>query len=101
MLCLSRTIPDYERYFVSQPFSGPSTGGPRRVHSAREVAATRPQADPPPDSRSIGCLPQLLRSTSLVMKDAVVFQCEQPVGDFLRLSLIAGYGEELRRDEID
>ncbi len=35
------------------------------------------------------------------MKGAVVLQCGQSVGDFLRLRLTAGYGEELRRDEID
>ena len=35
------------------------------------------------------------------MKDAVLRQCGQSVGDFLRLRLTAGYGEELRRDEID
>ena len=35
------------------------------------------------------------------MKDAIAFQCEQSVGDFLRLGLAARYGEEPRRDEIE
>src|SRR5690349_5676709 len=44
-----------------------------------------PVKDPSPDTRSVGCLPQLLCSASLIMKDAIAFQCEQSVGDFPRL----------------
>jgi len=60
-----------------------------------------PVKDPSPDTRSVGCLPQLLCSASLIMKDAIAFQCEQSVGDFPRLGLAARHGEEPRRDEIE
>lgn len=80
----------------NEPYSG------LRLRSTPSAPGSdRSMSDPPPHAGSIGYLAQLLCSTSLIMKDAVAFQCGKSVGDVLCLRLTAGYGEEPRRDEIE